>query len=173
MTQPDSAGWNVLGSGAISCGYTRSGYQVSDNQSSSFLPCQENNIKLDNFTFQVEMVLTGSSGDGGGVVFRNNATSEYRFRMGLNGSYDLIGTGLPGIYGTSSAIKSRIGQTNLVTIIAREPDIYIYINKQRILHTTDTNLSVGIFKLFAVDFTHPTTALFRNVKIWENQGKNW
>ena len=167
MAQPDRADWGLDNSNGLSCSYAKGGYQISDNETSTYLPCAESTIALGDFTFQVEMVITGTGGDGAGVVFRNTPASEFRFRLSLNGTYDLGGPGLQFFSGTSTAIHSVPGQVNLVTIIAHGPNIYIYINKQRIVYITDTGgTSPGIFKLFAIDAGSPTTVLFRTVKIW-------
>lgn len=163
MTKQDSANWVVQSGGSS---FTSNGYQVSDSQASSYFPCDETGVAMSNFTFQVEMAVT--AGDGGGVIFRHTASSEYRLRVSANGTYDLGGPGMSLISGSSTAIHTGVNQSNLVTIIAQGSNIYIYINKQRILYTTDPSVTTGVFGLFAIDFTQPTTALFKNVKIWQN-----
>src|ERR1019366_5956279 len=115
-----------------------------------------------------EIVLTGTSGDGGGVIFRDNSEGGYRLHFtSSNKHYDLISPSPQSpINGTSSAIAG-MGQINVVTIIARGKNIYIYINKALIIHIDNsTNTSAGVFDFFAVAFSQSTTILFRNVKIW-------
>ena len=166
MVQPDGARWGVSGKGGVSCGYTSSGYQISDNDTGTFFPCSETGIALSNFTFQVEMVIT--SGNGGGVIFRQSSTaaSEYRFRLSSNGTYDLGGPDMSLISGSSAVVHTGVNQSNLLTIIARGANLYVYINRQRILSITTANAAIGIFGLFAVDFAQPTTALFKSIEIW-------
>jgi hypothetical protein len=176
MTKQDSANWPV-GSGTqggltTSCNFTGYGYQVSIAATSSFkgfwptyYPCDETGINMGDFAFQVVVVMT-AGGDGGGVVFRHTANSEYRLRVGSNGSYDLVGTGMAEIFGSSSAIHTGLDQGNIITIIARGSNVYIYINKQRILSLANANTTSGEFGFMAVESSQPTTALFGNVKIW-------
>ena len=121
---------------------------------------------MSNFTFQVEMMSIGASGDGGGVIFRHTANSEYRFRVSPDGSYDLVTPAHTLVSGTSTAIKTGMYKRNLLTIIAYGASIYIYVNRQRIAHVIDTSSSFGLFKLFTVDFTHPSMTIFTNVEIF-------
>lgn len=166
MRRADNGDWSIFSSDGISCGYANNGYQITDDNSSTFLPCYADNVSMSNFTFQVRMTLSPASNDGGGVIFRHTDRSEYRLRLGADDSYDLVTPVQTLVAGTSSAINSRAGQSNLVTIIARGSDIYIYVNKQKVAYINDTSSASGTFGLFAVDFTHATTALFSDVELW-------
>ena len=169
MAQADGAGWSVFDASGMGCSYSGGVYQASVNSGSSLMPCRANDLApRGDFTFQVEMVISGPSGDGGGVIFRHTAAAEYRLRVGPDGSYDMAVPTYGLISGTSTAIVTGVGQSNLLTIIAHGSSVYAYVNKQRIIYITDVSSAAGPFGLFAVDFTHPTTALFRNVKIWWN-----
>jgi len=126
--------------------------------------CNANGTIVNNFALQVQMKLT--SGDGGGIVFRNNGKSSYRFRVGSDGTFDLVNSKKGLVSGPSTAIKKGSKLSNVLTVIAQGKHIYLFVNGQLLANVQDSASSSGKIGLFAVDFTHPTQAVFTNLKAW-------
>jgi transcriptional regulator with XRE-family HTH domain len=166
MSAPDNGNWEIASAAGLSCGYAQGGYRVIDSKASTYLPCYAGTLSGSNFTFQVDVTLTPASNDGAGVIFRHTTASEYRFRMGSDGSYDLATPAHQLLSGSSSAIHKGADQSNLITIVTHNSNITIYVNKHTVASINDSSSSNGSFGLFAVDFTHPTTAQFSNVELW-------
>lgn len=173
MTGPDSANWSTgnwvdQNGQLVSCNYTSNGYQIRDTDPGetffTSFNCNEAAITMSDFAFQVNVVTT--AGDGGGILFRSTDSDAYSFRVSPDGSYDLAGYEQD-VSGSSSAIHKGLNQSNLVTIIARGSNVYIYVNRQQIIHTTNLNPTSGVFGLFAVSVSQATTILFNDMKIWQ------
>lgn len=169
LTGASSLKWDVLTfSGGGSCGYTSGAYHATMPQSGFFAFCQAEATNYSNFLYQVRMtILHGSGSDGGGLLFRTAGNAQYRLRIGIDGSYDLVTPAKTLTSGTSSAIKTGLGQSNLVAVAARGSTIDIYVNKVLIITLTDTTSSVGQIGVMGVDFS--TTAVdvaFSNAQIW-------
>src|SRR5262249_28281140 len=100
-----------------------------------------------------------------GLIFRSETGLDgYRLRVGVDGSYDITNTDLSG---SSPAIKTGLNQTNLLTVIAQGPLIFLYINTQPIAHTSNTILNRGKLGFMAVAFSQPVNIKFTNVRIWQ------
>ncbi|HEY7418318.1 MAG TPA: hypothetical protein VH593_24265, partial [Ktedonobacteraceae bacterium] len=133
-------GWDVFTySGGGGCGYTGGAYHATMPQSGAFASCMAETTNYSNFLYQVSMtVLSGSQADGGGLIFRTAGNVQYRLHIGIDGSYDLVTPAQSLVSSTSSAIKTGVGQTNLVAIAAYGGTINIYINGTLIDTLTDT-----------------------------------
>ena len=71
-----------------------------------------------------------TNGDGGGIIFR----SGYRFRVGTNGTYDLVTPQDSLASSSSSAIKQGNGTSNHVTIVTKGQQITISVNSQVLIN---------------------------------------
>jgi hypothetical protein len=94
-----------------------------------------------------------TQGDSGGIVFR----SEYRLRLGTDGSYDLVTSSRMIVSGTSSAIMTGNNVTNHVTIVAVGNSITVSVNSTTLINVTDNTSSSGSIGVMAVNFGHATT----------------
>jgi hypothetical protein len=94
-----------------------------------------------------------TQGDSGGIVFR----SEYRLRIGTDGSYDLVTSSRMIVSGTSSAIMTGNNVTNHVTIVAVGNSITVSVNSTTLINVTDNTSSSGSIGVMAVNFGHATT----------------
>jgi serine/threonine protein kinase len=169
---PDKNGWSNIGG----CVFRDGKYHAIVAANESFLPCSAENTNFCNMTYQVQMTILG--GDGGGPMIRSNMISSNfaygdRVRVGPNGSYDIVNPEKalqPNAF--SPAIHTGYNTTNLVTLIARGSDLYLYINKQFVTHVTDTTTVCGQIGLMSVNFTKavdvPQLAdvAFSNIQIW-------
>jgi hypothetical protein len=119
--------------------------------------------------------MTIITGDDGGIVFRLDRANAkyYRLRMYQDGVYDIL------IYvdntaahikvlqqGHISTFNSGPGQSNLITIIARNTDFYLFVNKKYIATAIDSSYSLGQIGLSAGDYSHPTEVAFNNAQLW-------
>ncbi len=169
LSHQDSYNWDE----SASCTFVGGTYHVSWSQPDNFFTCTPNtqlNI-FDDFAIQVQMTII--DGDYGGLIFRVNSTGTdyYSFNIYQSGQYSLD------VYqnnhdvksvsvGTSSAFKTGLNQSNLVTVIAVGNNFYLYMNGQFVAHGSDSNYSAGSISLLAGEDTHPTEVAFSNLKVW-------
>ena len=118
--------------------------------------------------------MTILKGDEGGLIFRANDMNSkfYYFRIGRDGIYSLNISkddkhSTPIAFDTSAAIKRGVGQTNVVTVIAKGPTIYLYINKHYVSSTTDKSYNAGKIGVFAGDNRNATDVAFNNARVWQ------
>jgi hypothetical protein len=171
LTAQDGANWsnyNAVSGGG--CAFTGNALHASVFQSHTYVPCFAQISNFSNFAFQVQMTIL--QGDGGGLVFRaNNANVQlYLLRISHDGLFGVSvsrdrKTITPILDDTSAAIKTG-AQTNLVTVIARNSTISIYINKEFADTITDTTYSAGEIGVFAYDNTQSTDVAFNNANVW-------
>ncbi len=167
----DGANWsnyNAVSGGG--CAFTGNALHASVFQSHTYVPCFAQVSNFSNFAFQAQMTI--QQGDGGGLVFRANETNAqlYLLRVSHDGLFGISvsrdsKTITPILDDSSAAIKTGT-QTNLVTVIARNSTIYIYINKQFVATVDDTTYSAGEIGVFAYDNTEGTDVAFNDANIW-------
>jgi serine/threonine protein kinase len=166
LTTENANNWALVAfTGGGSCGFTGGAYQIDMPQAGGVAVCLANGSNFSNFAFQTEMVIT--AGDGGGLVFRDSGNTMYRFRVDASGYYDLVGLSGKTLTGTSSAVHTGTNQLNLLTVVARGGNIYLYINKQLISLVNDSSSGSGSLGFFGVDGGTATTVVFRNAKVWK------
>jgi hypothetical protein len=171
-----TSSWNAYtqDDGNGKCDFIDGAYHLAETDTKHFIFCTTGSI-LSNFAFQVQMTII--LGDIGGIVFRadpNPAVIKfYRLRIDSEGNYDILtyisnagnDTRLLQV-GHLSAFKTGLNKPNLITLIARGNDFYLYVNKQFIAHAADSTYSSGQVGLSAGDVTNPTDVAFSNAKIW-------
>src|SRR6266487_478119 len=168
----DGANWDVYNAvGGGGCGFTGGALHASIFVQHTYAPCFAQASNFSNFAFQVQMTIL--KGDGGGLVFRaDDANAKfYLFRITHDGLLTLLvtsdsKTNTPLVDDTSPAIKKG-AQTNLVTIIARGSNIYMYVNKQYVGSTSDSSYSSGKIGVFADDTGAATDVAFSNAQVWQ------
>jgi hypothetical protein len=165
ITPTDAANWQVMQGNNANCGFQNGTYTASIATPNAFLPCAGLNTAGHNFAYQVDMTIT--QGDSGGIIGRGDGSAGLRFRVGSDGTFDLVnGQATLISSASSSAIKSG-KQTNTLLMAVEDKDIYLYVNGQYLGHTSDTFTGGGHFGFMAVDFGHATSVSYRNVKIWQ------
>lgn len=170
LTAQDANQWSLVTftGGAGGCGFSNGAYHAVAAQAGSFAICTAQATNFANFTYQVQMtILSGTTQDGGGLIFRSSNGSAYRFRVGINGSFDLVDQIKELASGSSPAIKTGLNQTNLLTVVARGSSISLYVNKQLIANVHDSLSGSGSIGMLAVDFTNPTDVAFNNAQVWQ------
>ena len=171
LTTQDSANWsnyNAVSGGG--CAFTGNALHASVFQSHTYVPCFAQISNFSNFAFQVQMTIL--QGDGGGLVFRANATNIqlYLLRISHDGLFGISVSRdrktITPILDDNSALIKTGAQSNLVTVIARNSTISIYVNKQFVATINDTTYSTGEIGVFAYDNIHATDVAFNDANVW-------
>lgn len=157
----DGGGCSFVG-GALHSNVLTKGYYV---------PCFARNTNVTNFAFQVQMIIV--KGDEGGLLFRANpSTNQYYFFMVSRGGYFSLYLSKDkqhnlSIAGdNSNAIKTTIGDPNLLTVIGKGSTFYLYINKQFAGSVNDPSFASGQIGVFGSDHTNTTEVAFKNAQVW-------
>jgi hypothetical protein len=114
-------------------------------------------------------------GDYGGIVFRDDESQSkrYYFRIGQDGSYALYcysnntavcASSLSS--GSNPAIKSGLGQVNLIAVVANGNTITLYVNGQKIDSIHDNTSIQGQIGVVADAINNPSEAVFSDAKVW-------
>ena len=70
--------------------------------------------------------------------------------------------------GTSTAIKTRLDQSNLLAVVAQNNSIYIYINQQYIAGVSDSTYRTGHIGVFGGNYTQaPADVAFSHLQVWK------
>jgi hypothetical protein len=182
LTREDGNNWDQTNNGpGDGCFFIGNTYHVmmpsaSNTLAYAFRYCiARNTNSLHNFAYQATITIT--QGDEGGLMFRANTSSlheiSYYFLVGQDGTYSLFlqngsFTQLePLRHDASSVIKQEQGQANVLTVIARDDQIYLYINGQYITGVRDTASLSGSIGVLAFNVTRATDAVFSNVRVWQ------
>jgi len=169
LNQQDSNSWDE----STTCAFVTGAYHASDEQADDFSVCTPNKQSdiVGDFAFQVQMTIL--RGDYGGISFRTNSTGTdyYAFTVDQAGQYSLVVYKDDNVIktvsnGDSLAFKTDLNQPNLITVIARGSDFYLYINKQFIARGSDTSYRAGQIGLLAGSITHPTEVAFSDLNVW-------
>ncbi|MBO0790545.1 MAG: toll/interleukin-1 receptor domain-containing protein [Ktedonobacteraceae bacterium] len=122
-------------------------------------------IDLGNVAFQAEMTIL--EGDGGGMVFRagQNEPSGYRFSVSRYGSHCIYGKT---VLTQLSAPKADLNHIYLLTVIARNSSLLLYVNKKCIASIVDDSATSGRIGFMAVNHATQDQAhvIFRNAQVW-------
>ncbi len=169
LSHQDSYNWDE----SANCTFVGGTYHASWLQANNFITCSPK-AQLNNFgdfAFQVQMTII--HGDYEGMYFRANSTGTdyYTFTIHQSGQYSLdvykSNNYLKSVSnGSSSVFKSGLNQSNLITVVARGGNFYLYINGQFVARGSDTSNSAGSIGLLAGDDTHPTEVAFSDLKVW-------
>lgn len=126
-----------------------------------------------NFAFQVQMTII--NGPSGGLVFRADGSLSQYYIFGITTSgvcsLTLVEENLKGRtlnFNSSSAIKIGPNQSNLLTVVARGSNIYLYVNKLFMASVHDSAYSSGQVGLTATSFANPSADVaFSNAQVWK------
>ena len=147
--------------------------------------CGTTYMYISNFAYQAEVTVL--QGTNGGLTFRNELLPSpnggfYHFMVTTQGTFGLSVRAFTSVNGQtfgygerqliaqqhSAAIKTGLHQTNLLSVIARGPDIYLYVNKQFVGHTKDSTSLAGTIGMFSLSdsVTGKVDVTFKNVQVW-------
>jgi hypothetical protein len=135
------------------------------------MTCIAHATNFSNFAYQVSMIF--AHGNSGGIALRINANQQngYLFNVTLGGDYGIFiiknnaSTTLTS--GQSAAINTRPNAANLLTIVARGNNIFMYVNKQFVTNVTDGTYAAGQIGVFASDDTVASDVAFTKAEVWK------
>lgn len=168
--------WDEIPWSDSGCAFAEGKYHVNSSGNGHVQECFAQATDFRNVAVQVQMTI--QKGDGGGLILRatgidSSLYKSYRFRVSPDGSYDLCadcGKSMKSILVSGwmrSGINTGLDQSNELTVIAQNTTLYLYVNGHY-LNQVDSAISMsGKIGLFAVDFAHPSSVVFHNVKIWK------
>ena len=153
------------------CQYIGRVYHVMAPEQQNATACLAQASNFSNFALQVNMTIL--KGDGGGVLFRSKSDYSllYKFTIGTDGTYTLLSpykkTCKTLATGYSTAIRTGLSQSNVLTVIARGSSLYVYINGQFVAQAQDGTALSGAIGLYAFNLTQNTDVEFSDVKVWQ------
>jgi serine/threonine protein kinase len=172
--QDDSGGygWDVAPfPGGGGCAFTQGAYHASMPQNGYLAPCFAQATNFSNFSYQVQMTIV--KGDQGGIIFRANAHngSFYYFSINRKGQYALESyNNYKPVQvlnkGSSSAIKTELGQPNLIAVVAIGSSFDLYVNEQHLVTVGDSTYSSGQVGVIAEDIGSPAEVVFSDALAW-------
>ncbi len=171
LSSPNNSAWQS----GVGCTFTGGAYHVAVNGASNGT-CSARGT-FSNFAFQVQVTVI--KGIGGGLGFRLDGVRQrgYVFAISISGFYALAllesnsaaySQGRTLSSSPDPAIKIGLNQSNLLTVIARGSDIYLYINKQFVTSVYDNASSSGQIGLFTGIITASSAEVaFSNAQVWQ------
>ncbi len=165
MTAADAADWEQSQSNVGSCGFHDGSYVVGATHASSFQVCSRMNMAGHNFAYQMDMTVV--QGDSGGMIGRGDGVNGLRFRVGTDGTFDLVSGQTTLISSTSNSAIKQGEQTNTLLMVVEDKAIYLYVNGAYLGTANDTLTGGGSFGLMAVDFGKATSVRYQNATIWQ------
>ena len=169
LSQQDKAQWDQTSQ----CGFGHDGYEVQATPGINYglAVCLEKALPLfSDFAFQVQMTIHSGDNtfDGGGPVFRGTSTVDdiYRWRIGLDGSYDVRNGNLIGP-ANSVMVFPVLNHTILLTVIAQGNLVFLYVEKKFISCGYSTFADHGQIGLFAYAQKQSVDITFTTAQIWK------
>ncbi len=68
--------------------------------------------------------------------------------------------------GNSHVINTGFYQHNLLTVVAEDSHMHLYVNKQPVANVTNSSYISGQIAFFAESNTSPTDVAFNNAQVW-------
>ena len=167
-----SSPWSNKVKGDTGCAFRNGAYHLHIAPKDLYSYCLATGSNYSNFLFQVQMTII--QGLDAGMVFRtaNPSLPSYVFTITYNGLYALNVAVDPQhsrslAFGRSVAINTGLNQTNLLSVMARNGNISLFINKHFVAGASDTTYPSGAIGLVASNF--PQTSIdiaFNNAFVW-------
>jgi hypothetical protein len=150
------------------CVIKSDGMHVRNSITGSFISCIDKATSFTDFAFQVDMrILSG----GGGLTWRENSFGLYEFLIAPDGSYTVgmqkVAQTVGFLSGKTIAMIDKNGATNLLTVMAKKNDMYLYINQTFVTLLQDSNFSFGNVGVIANTDKSPAEAVYTNAKLWD------
>jgi hypothetical protein len=182
QSQDGNNRWSENTTSLGGCRFSNGTYHASASLADRYTPClalADQDSNLQNIAFQAQMTII--QGDVGGLIFHSNASGSngYAFTIcvdpacgkGYYGLYMSQGNGYSQlISGSSTAIKTDLKQTNLLTVVAYNGDIYLYVNDKSVAHIQDNTFISGYIGLTAYELSNSTDVSFSYAQVWKLQG---
>lgn len=156
------------------CQFVNSVYQATEASSNTYNPCKESK-PYDNFAFEVKMTII--QGDCGGLTIRGNTDNSklYFFEVCQNGNYSFDKftsntTSTPLKSDQAEGIKQRLGQMNVIAVVANGSNFDLYVNGTKIdtaSDSSDSAYSQGFIGLVASAGNDATTVNYQDARLWK------
>ena len=164
--------WTGNSNGSSNCSFTNGAYHIRIAPIDNFYECL-GTTEYSNFVFRVKMTL--NAGGFAGVVFRSTPSiyMNYVFAISNNGLYVLsailnASSARELTYGNSSALNATAGKSNLLSVMALNDSISLFINNHFITAVSDNTYSSGMLGFLAENLHHINADVaFSNAQIWE------
>jgi ribosomal protein L40E len=172
-TFPWMPGYQISGA---NCSFMNGALHVVESNPHHFYYCVANKTNFSNFKFQAQMTIL--KGNAGGIIFRDQGPENYYFRLyyfsiGQDGSYSLqryvhapANSFSQLVHDQSPFIKTGLGQTNLIAVVAHGNTIDLYVNQQYLASVTDSTYTQGQIGLAAQSEGDPTEVAFSNAQVY-------
>ena len=167
-----SSPWSNKVKGDTGCAFKNGAYHLHIAPKDLYSYCLATGSNYRNFLFQVQMTII--QGLDAGMVFRtaNPSLPSYVFTITYRGIYALNVAIDPQhsrslAFGRSLAINTGLNQTNLLSVMARDGNISLFINKHFVASASDNTYPSGAIGLVASNF--PQTSIdiaFNNAFVW-------
>jgi hypothetical protein len=171
----DTNNWTESTSADGSCAFTGGAYHASVQQQNMYMLCIAQATNFSDLAYQVQMTIV--KGEYGGIVFRTDSSQSkyYSFFIDRSGTYTLItsvdntGTQDRVLHkDTSAFIRTGLNQANLLAVVARGSNIYLYINQQYITSASDSTYHAGQIGVFGGNYTQaPADVVFSHIQVWK------
>jgi serine/threonine protein kinase len=180
LTANDKNSWDEnTSSKHESCAFIGKTYHIINQQPPSYYssytpsiyPCFANTTNFSNFALQARVTIL--KGDSGGLVFLADSahsnycyfglynTGTYHFLCYINGYYTL------GLNSQKTVVGNKSPQTNLLTVIVRNQNIFLYVNQQYVGSIKVTFLTTGEIGGFAEEDTTTTDVTVNAIQVWQ------
>ncbi len=163
--------WDILSTKDARCGFSQGAYHATAS-AGTYSPCFAEATDFRNFSYQVETII--AEGDQAGLAFCGDSVKGnfYYFSINTRGEYALyIYQDYSPVktlaYGTSSAINTALGQSNILAVKVINGTISLYINMQPIAVVTDSTYNEGVIGVVAEGINAPTDAAFSDAEVWQ------
>jgi DNA-binding transcriptional regulator YiaG len=173
LNQERGSQWSTSSYGGLSCQFTGGAYHASTQQRAYYSLCYLKEMILSNFALEVQLTIT--QGDCGGIIFRaDNIGHYYAFLLCEDGSYRMLKYiantvgGIETLYaGRSSAIHMGLGQQNKMAVVANGSTLFFYANEHQIGQILDKSYTLGRIALITQTSSGQVAeAIYSNAKLW-------
>jgi serine/threonine protein kinase len=173
LTMPDGLDW--LKSARQACHFSGGALHLQLRPGRNADACLTTNFGASDYAYQVKMTLNvgkkvANKVPAAGIFFRYGAIGTYFMDVTVDGSCEFgtakILSGLSYLIRRSGCPAPHTGyhQANLLTVIARGPNIYLYVNKQFVGSRSDSSFTSGQVGVFAAYGALDTS--FQDARVW-------
>jgi len=168
LARNSASNWSTRSDANGSCSFTGGALHAKDVGL-----CIAGATNFSNFAFQVKETNI-KVGGASGLLFRLNVAQQkaYLFSIDNTGGYELASL-KPGqnsvqtlSIGTNTAIKTAVGDSNLIAVVVRGTTIYMFVNQQYMAQVDDSNSASGEIGVFSSTNGSPEEAAFNNAEVW-------
>jgi serine/threonine protein kinase len=166
----NSNGWDVFPDG--SCAFVSNTYHAYASNP-GIAPCFAESTQFGALSYQVTAII--NKGDQAGIAFcaDTNNGNFYDFSINRDGSYSLrVFNGFTPdnsalAQGTSDAINTNLGDSNVIAIKMDHTTFSLFINMQMVTTVSDSTFTQGSIGVVAEDINTPTDVTFSNALVWK------